>query len=133
MEPRLWLLWPIWLAGAYLHRLAPLPRKASRILLVLSLAGLIAVKMSGIEELLQTFVNQITGGFAKEYLRFSAGFLGDYLVAIFIAGIIHAARGADMASLVKLRKPIAAAASISFSLYLVHYPLLLFFGALFPK
>lgn len=91
------------------------------------------MKTSGIEEFLQTFVNQVTGGFAKEYLRFSAGFLGDYLVTFFIVGIIHAARGADMSSLVRLQKPIAAVASISFSMYLVHYPLLLFFGALFPQ
>ena len=53
-------------------------------------------------------------------------------MAILVAGAIHAARGADMASLVKMRKPIAAAASISFTMYLIHYPLFLFFGALFP-
>ena len=32
-----------------------------------------------------------------------------------------------------MRKPIAAAASVSFSMYLIHYPLFLFFGALFPR
>ena len=31
------------------------------------------------------------------------------------------------------RKPIAAMASISFSMYLTHIPLFLLFGALFPK
>ena len=38
-----------------------------------------------------------------------------------------------MAFLAGVRKPIAAAASISFSMYLLHYPLFIFFGALFPR
>jgi peptidoglycan/LPS O-acetylase OafA/YrhL len=50
MGPRLWLLWPIWLAGAYLHKLQPLSRGSSRVLLVLCLVGLIALKQSGLEE-----------------------------------------------------------------------------------
>jgi peptidoglycan/LPS O-acetylase OafA/YrhL len=50
-----------------------------------------------------------------------------------IAGAIHAARGAELTSLSRMRTPIAAAASISFSMYLIHYPLFLFFGALFPR
>jgi len=132
MGPRLWLLWPIWLAGAYIHRLPPLPRGTSRVLLFLSLSGLAALKASGIEDFLNSFVDQVTGGFATAHLRYSQFFLGDYLVTVFIAGAIHAARGADMAFLVGVRKPIAAAASISFSMYLLHYPLFIFFGALFP-
>ena len=133
MGPRLWLLWPIWLAGAYLHRLPPLPRGASRRLLLFSLTGLVALKASGVEDFLNGVVDQVTGGFATAHLRYSQFFLGDYLVAILIAGAIHAARGADLAFLAALRKPIAAAASISFSMYLLHYPLFLFFGALFPR
>ena len=44
MGPRLWLLWPVWLAGAFLHRLKPLSVKRSRFLLFLSLSGLIVLK-----------------------------------------------------------------------------------------
>ncbi len=133
MGPRLWLLWPVWLAGAWIHRLPPLSANRSRILLFVSLAGLVLLKMSGVEEVLNNFVDQLTGGFAKSHLRYSQFFAGDYLVAITIAGAIHAARGADLALLARLRKPIASVASISFSMYLVHFPLFLFFGALFPR
>ena len=133
MGPRLWLLWPIWLAGAYLHRLPPLSRRNSRVLLFLCLAGLIALKESGLEEALNDFVNEVTGGFAETHLRYSQFFLGDYFVTVLIAGAIHAARGADLTSLARMRKPIAAAASVSFSMYLIHYPLFLFFGALLPR
>jgi peptidoglycan/LPS O-acetylase OafA/YrhL len=132
MGPRLWLLWPVWLAGACLHRLPPLSVNRSRILLLLSLAGLLAVKMSGVENILNDYVDQVTGGFASSHLRYSKFFAGDYLVATTIAAAIHAARGADLAVLARLRRPIAAVASISFSMYLVHFPLFLFFGALFP-
>jgi peptidoglycan/LPS O-acetylase OafA/YrhL len=133
MGPRLWLLWPIWLAGACLHRLPPLPVRHSRLLLLLSLAGLLAAKASGVEAVLNGLVDQLTGGFASSHLRYSQFFAGDYLVATMIALAIHAARGAELAGLARIRKPIAAAASITFSMYLVHYPLFLFFGALFPR
>ncbi|MGD9614813.1 MAG: acyltransferase family protein [Alphaproteobacteria bacterium] len=133
MGPRLWLLWPIWLAGACLHRLPPLSVGRSRFLLLLSLSGLIALKAIGIEHVLNDFVDRLTGGFASSHLRYSQFFAGDYLVALTIVGAIHAARGADLAFLARLRRPIAAAASITFSMYLVHFPLFLFFGALFPR
>ena len=132
MGPRLWLLWPIWLAGAYLHRLPPLSRNTSRGLLFLSLLGLFALKTSGLEEFFNKFVNRLTGGFAETHLRYSQFFLGDYILTVFVAGAIHAARGADLTSLARTQKRIAAVASISFSMYLIHYPLFLFFGALFP-
>jgi peptidoglycan/LPS O-acetylase OafA/YrhL len=131
MGPRLWLLWPVWLAGAFLHRLKPLSVTRSRFLLFLSLSGLIVLKVSGVEDVLNEFVDRFTGGFADSHLRYSAYFAGDYLVAITIAGAIHAARGADIVSLARIKRPIAAAASISFSMYLMHFPLFLLFGALF--
>jgi peptidoglycan/LPS O-acetylase OafA/YrhL len=133
MGPRLWLLWPVWLAGACLHRLPPLPRCASRVLLILCLAELAVVKASGLEEVLNGFVDRLTEGFASAHLRYSQFFLGDYLLTIFVVGAIHAVRGAEMAFLAEMRKPIGAAASISFSMYLLHYPLFFFFGALFPQ
>ena len=132
MGPRLWLLWPIWLAGAYLHHLTPLSRSGSRSLLLISLLLLITLKVIGIEDTLNDFVDQVTGGFAKAHLRYSQDFLGDYVVTAVIAGVIHAARGADLALLMRLRRPVAAVASISFSMYLTHYPLLLLFGFLVP-
>jgi peptidoglycan/LPS O-acetylase OafA/YrhL len=132
MGPRLWLLWPVWLAGAFLHRLPPLSAKRSRFLLFLSLTGLILLKLGGIEHVLNDVVDRLTGGFADSHLRYSAFFAGDYLVAIMVAGAIHTARGADIASLARMRGPIAAMASVSFSMYLTHFPLFLFFNALFP-
>jgi peptidoglycan/LPS O-acetylase OafA/YrhL len=132
MGPRLWLLWPIWLIGAYLHRLPPASPATSRVLLILCLSGLLALKATGAEEALNDFVNQLTRGFAEEHLRYSQFFLGDYVMTAFVAGAIHAARGADLTVFARARRPIAAAASISFSMYLVHYPLFLLFDAFFP-
>jgi peptidoglycan/LPS O-acetylase OafA/YrhL len=131
--PRLWLLWPVWLTGAGIYRLPLLSVKNSRLLLCLSLLSLVALKMGGVEDLLNDAVNQLTGGFAQERLRYSQFFVGDYLIALAIAGAIHAARGAGLSMLARLRTPLAAVASITFSMYLVHFPLFLFFGALFPR
>ena len=130
--PRLWLLWPVWLIGAYLHRLTPLPRNASRILAFASVLLLIALRVTGVETALNDLLDQATGGFAKTYLRYSQFFVGDYLSAAAIASLIHAARGADMSLLLPFKKQIAAMASVSFSMYLTHYPLLLLFGSFFP-
>jgi peptidoglycan/LPS O-acetylase OafA/YrhL len=72
------------------------------------------------------------GGLAKGYLRYSRYVLGDYLFAGFIALAIVAARDADLVALGRCRVPIAAAASVTFSLYLTHFPLLLAFSTVFP-
>ena len=133
MGPRLWLLWPIWLAGAYLQKLPLLSVPSSRLLLLISFLGLITLKATGVEEALNSMINHVTSGFAKEHLRYSQYFLGDYLLTAWIGGVIYAARGACLTVLSHLHKPIAAAASVSFSMYLTHIPFFLLFGALFPK
>jgi len=91
------------------------------------------LKATDFENTANNMINDWTSGFAKEHLRYSQDFLGDYLFAILIWGIIYAARGSNLTFLIYFRKPIAAMASISFSMYLTHIPLFLLFGALFPK
>jgi peptidoglycan/LPS O-acetylase OafA/YrhL len=133
MGPRLWLLWPIWLAGAHLRKLPILSVTISRLILLTFCLGLIMLKATDFEITANNMINDWTSGFAKEHLRYSQDFLGDYLFAILIWGIIYAARGSNLTFLIYFRKPIAAMASISFSMYLTHIPLFLLFGALFPK
>lgn len=129
MGPRLWLLFPIWLLGAALHGI----RQVSypRLVLASALIAIIALKLSGIEFVLNEAVNASLGGYAKTQLRYSQFFLGDYVLASLVAAAIAAARDADL-SFLKAQKFIAAPASISFSLYLTHYPLLLALNYAFP-
>jgi peptidoglycan/LPS O-acetylase OafA/YrhL len=134
MGPRLWLLLPIWLAGVAvlrLHQRVTLERDTAIAVFILSLAGIFAIKGLGVDLYVNEWLNAATGGFAKSHLRYSSYFLGDYMFAACVAGLIFAARDAAL-PIVLARKWIAAAASVSFTLYLAHYPLLLGFGALFP-
>jgi len=126
----LWLLFPVWLLGAALHRAPVVP--CPRFLLAAAAVGMIALKASGIDVALNDIFDTALGDFAKEYLRYSQYILGDYLLAGFVALAILAARGANLTALGRCYGPIAAAASVTFSLYLVHYPLLLALDRAFP-
>jgi small basic protein len=128
--PRLLLLFPIWLLGVALHLVPAVPRP--RLLLAVSILGAIALKASGLDGSMNDAFDAALGGFAKAYLRYSRYALGDYLFAGFIALAILAARDADLVALGRCRGPIAAAASVTFSLYLTHFPLLLAFSKVFP-
>jgi peptidoglycan/LPS O-acetylase OafA/YrhL len=128
--PRLWLLFPIWLLGAALHR-APAARHP-RSLLAAAAVGMVVLKASGIDVALNDGFDAVLGGFAQEHLRYSQYVVGDYLFAGLVALAILAARDSNLTVLERCRRPIAAAASVTFSLYLVHFPLLLALDKAFP-
>jgi peptidoglycan/LPS O-acetylase OafA/YrhL len=124
MGPRHWLLFPIWLFGAWLYR-SKVSIAMPRVALVAALGLIVALKGFAIDTALNEMVNDLSGGWAKENLRYSQYFLGDYLFALLVGVMIIAARDADLPL---PQKPIAAVASVSFSLYLTHYPLLILFS-----
>ena len=130
MGPRLWLLFPLWLAGVavyWLQRRAIPGCGASRVLFAGSLALLLTILASGIDLRLDQAVNGLTGGWVGTHLRYSKWFAGDWLVALLIAANIHAARNAQIGFGV-LAGAIGYFAGFSFSLYLLHFPLLQFFA-----
>ena len=136
MGPKLWLLFPLWLLGAAVrkaHEHVRVSRNSARGLLICGFVALIWLKTSGVETVLNDWFDDLLGGFPSAKLRYSQNVLGDSLVAASVGLIIFAARDADLVWLGKLQQVIAGMASVSFSLYLVHFPLLLAFGTLFPK
>jgi peptidoglycan/LPS O-acetylase OafA/YrhL len=135
MGPRLWLLFPIWLLGSAvdaLHRRVRLPVGRARLLLAVGLIGMVLLKAGGAEAAIHSWLEAALGGFPDERLRYSRFVLGDASFAIFVGLVIFAARDAELTLLVRWRAPIKALASVSFSIYLTHYPLLLAAAALFP-
>jgi len=133
--PRLWLLLPTWLLGAVVrraHERVNLARNVASALCIGGVAALILVKASGIEGILNDWFNVALGGFPAAKLRYSQNAPGDMLVAACIGSVIFAARDADYVWLKPLHGTVRGMASISFSLYLVHFPLLLAYGVLFP-
>jgi peptidoglycan/LPS O-acetylase OafA/YrhL len=136
MGPRLWLLFPTWLLGVAIcrfHEQHALPRGWARPLLVLGAAAMIALKWSGIDDSLNDAFNAALQGFPAARLRYSQNVVGDTLFALAVGTMILAARDARLSLLKPAHAVVAALASVSFSLYLVHFPLLLTFGALMPR
>ncbi|WP_119462063.1 acyltransferase family protein [Rhodospirillaceae bacterium SYSU D60014] len=130
MGPRLWLLFPLWAAGAWMAlrvRRVPTPR----VIFALALAGFIAVKATGLDTIIDDWVNSFLGGWPETHLRYSQHFLGDWLIGALILMNILAARSCGFAGLARrsVRRPIVAVASFSFTIYLFHMPLLKFFTA----
>jgi peptidoglycan/LPS O-acetylase OafA/YrhL len=136
MGPRLWLLFPVWLLGSAiqaLHGRTKLPVGRARLLLAGALLAIVLLKAGGGEAALDAWVDAALGGFPTARLRYSRFFLGDYCFAALAGIVIFAARDAGLTLLARWRTPIRALASVSFSLYLTHYPLLLAADAFFPR
>ncbi|MBI3707370.1 MAG: acyltransferase [Proteobacteria bacterium] len=134
---KVWVLLPIWAAGCavyHLHRHLAMPRATARLLFFGSLIGFAAIKYLGLDAGLDDAVNALLGGLPRAYLRYSRTFAGDVLVGGLVALNILAARDSDFRSLARrtASRPIAAAAAVSFSFYLYHYPLLLFADTVGP-
>jgi peptidoglycan/LPS O-acetylase OafA/YrhL len=131
MGPRLWLLFPIWLMGVAIHRAPKLPH--ARFALAAAVFGLVALKLSGIEDVLNNGIDALMLGFAKSHLRYSQYFVGDFLFGSLIALMIWALRDSNLDLLGRFKTTIAVPASISFSIYLTHEPLLRALSHLFPR
>lgn len=134
MGPKLWLLLPLWALGSWILRLhgrmriGPAP---ARLLFLAALAGLAALKYWRIDDALDGWLDQALGGFASHRLRYSQWFLGDYLVGGCIGLAIFAARDAGFRWFGRpaAKGALSQAASYTFTLYLLHYPMLLFLSA----
>lgn len=136
MGPRLWLLLPLWALGSWLYRLhgrVRLEATRARALLLAAVAGYGALKTWGLDAALDSRVDAALGGVPQDWLRYSQWFLGDYLVGAAIGLAIFAARDAQVPWLgaPATRRRLGQAASYTFTLYALHYPLLLFFSILF--
>jgi peptidoglycan/LPS O-acetylase OafA/YrhL len=133
MGPKLWLLLPLWALGSWvrrLHRRTRLEVGSARLLLLLAFAAFAVLKFWRLDDALDAWVNAALGGFPAQHLRYSKWFLGDYLVGGSMALAIFAARDAGLGALGRAatKRALAQAASYTFTLYLLHFPLLVFFS-----
>ena len=136
MGPKLWLLLPLWALGSWILRLhgrIRLDAGLARVLLLLAFAAFAALKLWRLDDALDAWANAVLGGFPAEHLRYSKWFLGDYLVGGAIGLAIFAARDAGLGALGRAatKRALAQAASYTFTLYVLHFPLLLFFSVAF--
>jgi peptidoglycan/LPS O-acetylase OafA/YrhL len=137
LGPKILLLAPIWWMGVYLHR-SELLRRISEpvgwLLFVGSLILLWQFHELELETNLTLWLKSQIGAELHRELTFSRYFLSDYILAPIIlmnfAGFRAIAHRFGRVALLA-EKPIRFFAGYTFSLYLFHQPLILFFAALF--
>jgi peptidoglycan/LPS O-acetylase OafA/YrhL len=131
--PRLWLLFPVWAMGwgvqALRGRLA-VGRGAARAVLVLTGVAVVAVLWTGHAAQFNAWLDVQTGGWITGELRYSRYFATDLPLGLLIAVHLWSAGHAEL-DFGALQRPIALAASVSFTLYLTHFPLLALWAFLF--
>jgi peptidoglycan/LPS O-acetylase OafA/YrhL len=134
LGPKIVLLAPIWILGVILYRwkrLRTLPESLAWLLLVVSCVGLFVFHYVNATELGVYFFRNIIGEKWHAQLTFSKFFPTDYLLGILIflnfAGM-HRLSHRIAPLMLKIERPIRFLASYTLSLYLLHQPLLLFWG-----
>ena len=128
---KLWLLWPVWLAGVWLYRHAerwPIRPAVARATMLATVAIYAAMEASGADQWLWAIGNAPFGGLADSPLGDARFFLSDYAVGILAVIHLHAAHHAELRLPQWSAPPIRWLAGFTFTLYLAHGPLLTFWG-----
>lgn len=135
--PKILLLLPVWLMGLFLQRSAVanrLSRRSGAVLYVASMAMFVAFHALGAEAYFRRVVAALVGiHFQLDWMTYSGGFLGDYVLGAIVALNFAAFRAAAVPlgwPLLRFEGVIRWTAGLTLSLYLFHRPLLLFFMAL---
>ena len=135
LGPKVLLLAPIWMLGVLLYRWE-LPKRLSItsawLMLLTSTIGIVTFHYFGVTEIMTQWLREILGPDLHVELTFSKYFASDYLLGILVFMNFAAMRllSEKMTSFfLAIEKPIRFLASFTFSLYLLHQPLFLFWAA----
>ena len=134
--PKIMLLAPIWGLGVVLHRwrrLYNLRAWQNWALFLGSIPAYLLFHHYQLSELGSDWLRTLVGAEWHKQATFSRYFITDYLLALVIAANFVGFRGIAhhfATPLLTCERPIRWIASFTFSLYLLHQPLLQFFGAL---
>lgn len=131
--PKILLLAPVWATGVVLHRWTALQRVgrvAGGVLLACSGIGYALFHHYQLTEAGSAWLRQIVGAHWHQQFAFSRYFMTDYLLAIIVACHFVGMRALapPLERLAPLVRPLAA---YTFSIYLLHQPLMQFYAALF--
>jgi peptidoglycan/LPS O-acetylase OafA/YrhL len=135
LGPKIALLAPLWAAGVLLQRwkaLRSLGLGLSWLLVVGSWVGLVAVHMAGWPDAAAEGLAQLLGKDLHRELTFSKFFVSDYLLGVLVfanfAGMMRVAEHLAVLFMA-IEGPVRLVAAYTFTLYLLHQPLFLFWGA----
>lgn len=127
LGPQHLLMWPVWLAGVLLwwrSARRPLPVALARALFAATLIAYAGLELAGVDERL----GEISVAVYTQAVGHAPGngrnFLGDYLLAALVALNIHAFRWSRWRIPAMPARAVVRAAGYSFTLYLLHAPLM---------
>lgn len=134
--PKILLLLPCWVAGvvAYRMRDSLKLRQSAAFLVAFVVPVMVLLVLNKIG--FGTFIRQSMVGLIgdqKDYLQFSVDFPIDYMTALLCAINLYAARFVRIPYLTKFKKLASSAAASSFTLYLVHLPIIFVISNLFHE
>jgi len=138
MGPKILLLLPIWLLGAWVYRFNERSRitpAAGAALFVGSIAFYAAFRATGMRDVLLGLTNAWLGeAFVRGKLTWSDEFLSSYVIGTLVAANFigfHAISERVAPWMARGESVIRSSAGYTFSIYLFHYPLMQFLGAAF--
>ena len=133
--PKILLLLPIWWSGVGLYRwerLQQISRGFAWSLVVVSVVGIIGFHGLSVYERPALATEALLGAALYRDLTFAKQFLADYLLAFLVccnfAGM-RAVASSWGTLLIPIEKPVRWVASFTFTLYLLHQPLMLFWAS----
>lgn len=134
--PKIVLLMPVWWAGVLLYRwrwLQTWSRGLSWALVLLSTAGIVLMHAAGVYEGVATLTKGLLGEARFLELTFARFALGDYLLGLLV--FVHFAAVRNVAGqlapvLLGIERPVRWVAGYTFTLYLLHQPLFLFWASI---
>lgn len=135
LGPKIVLLAPVWAMGVVLfrwRRLAEISEGLGWALLASSTAGIVIFHGLDVEEMAASWFKSLVGKDWFVRFSFSRFCIGDYLLGLLVmlhfAGMRRVA-GLMAPVLVAIERPVKLVAAYTFTLYLLHQPLFLFWGA----
>ncbi len=135
LGPKIVLLAPVWAMGVVLfrwRRLADITEGVGWVLVFASIAGIVLFHWFDVEGLVAARFKALIGAKWFEQFTFSRFFVSDYLLGLLVMANFAGVRrvNARLAPvLLAIERPVKAAAAYTFTLYLLHHPLFLFWGA----
>ncbi len=137
--PKILLLFPIWWLGVLAYRRTrrgPLPPRLGLVLFAGSILGYAAFRWSGLPVAFLAETRALLGaGNVAHYLHFSDEFVSSYVIGPLVAAHFLGAHALSH-RIGKAFAPVAGfvrwIAQYTFTIYLLHYPLLRFLGAALP-
>lgn len=135
LGPKIVLLAPIWMAGVLLYRWQSPNRMAEAwawLLVVVSLVGIVIFHQAGVTEWVAEQFKLLVGSKWHAEFTFSKFFLSDYLLALLVFSNFVGMRRVSFrfeALLLLIERPVRFLAGYTFTLYLLHQPLFLFWAS----